>query len=158
VPKSKNRRGGPSGATGFSRTARLQAAKSKAAAQARRERVTNEHTQPGARNAYQCQKCKGHVVTVHVDPGVTPMFLACRVNGEPAARVEDVICDGQMVSGMYRPFSEELGEPTYEWYTPEKREYSRLPFRTKDHVDMGGLLLRPIITKSESETADASRP
>lgn len=157
MPKSKSRRGGPS-QSGFSRTARQQAAKSKAAAQERRERITDARTQPGARNAYMCKKCHGFVVTVHVDPGVTPMFLACRVNGEPAARVEDVVCDGQMVSGMYRPFSEELGEPTYEWYAPDKREYSRLPFRMRDHVDLGGLLLRPILTESESETADASRP
>lgn len=150
MPKSKRRRGGPS-LPSSGKNFRQRTVEGVVQSRERRKASSDERTKAGTLNAYQCKKCRGHVVTVHKDPGTTPMFLGCRVAGYPT---EDS-CDGQMVSGMYRPFSPELGEPTWEWYSPPPSEYHRLPRMQQDHVDQGGLLLRPI---TESESTDASQP
>ena len=44
-------------------------------------------------NQYTCRDCKESTVTVDVDEGVTPMFLACRATPD---------CKGTMASAMYR--------------------------------------------------------
>lgn len=105
----------------------------------------------GEKNAYWCEDCHGYVVTRDRDDGVTPMFLACRVKGEPTDPDND--CTGTMRSMMYPaepwPERDELGgeiptEPTWEWYTPGRRELRKYGAETRDHVERGGLLLRRI--------------
>lgn len=111
---------------------------------------------PQARkNAYWCQSCHGYVVTIDLDEGVTPMFLACRVKGEPSDPAND--CQGRMHSMMYpeEPWPATDGydnpiptEPTWEWYKPFEPELKRYRRRgdeaTLEHVRKGGLLLRRI--------------
>lgn len=103
----------------------------------------------GEKNAYWCRDCHGYVVTLDVEDGVTPMFLACRVGGEP----DKDRCSGTMESMMYpsEPWPDKDGfghaiptEPTWEWYKPRRREYRKLDAASRDHVDKGGLLLRRI--------------
>ena len=92
------------------------------------------------RNAYVCQKCRYVTLTVHIDEGVTPMFLNCRKPGGIDA------CDGTAVSFMYNlPGSLALSpddklNPTHEWYKPGPDQ--KLSDFEKDHVDNGGVLLR----------------
>lgn len=138
MPKSKHR-------AGRSRTFRARIAQGVEESRASAHNRSIPQCQPGARNAYQCKACAGYTVTVHADAGTTPMFLDCRASAD---------CPGMMVSGMYAPVPPELGEPTYEWYAPDRAELSRLPREQADHVNRGGLLLRAI---EESENTDASR-
>lgn len=104
------------------------------------------------KNAYWCKTCHGYIVTEDVDEGVTPMFLTCRVHGEPGLANP---CKGQMVSMMYpaEPWPEHDGNgdpiptvPTWEWYKPDERELRRYRRKrdaaTLEHVRKGGLLLR----------------
>lgn len=111
------------------------------------------------RNAYVCGVCGGFVVTVDRHEGVTPMFLACRVKGEPRDPLNT--CSGQSMSSMYRfnmfimalqaaqreqavqNYPTSWPEPSWEWYRPSARERKGLR-RGQDHVDKGGLLLRRI--------------
>ena len=104
----------------------------------------------GERNAYYCDACRGYVVTIDLDGGVTPMFLACRVAGEPG---DANPCDGTMSSMMYPPLpwpdTDANGtpiptEPTWEWYRPEKTELTAMSPNTIEHVANGGLLLRRV--------------
>jgi hypothetical protein len=110
------------------------------------------------KNAYYCEECRGYIVTIDRDEGVTPMFLACRVKGDPADASND--CKGTSRSMMYppEPWPEKDGfgkaiptEPTWEWYAPDSDERKRLRRHdpgTFDHVDRGGLLLRPVSPSS----------
>jgi len=99
---------------------------------------------PGARNAYRCKTCGRYSVLVHLDAGVTPMFLHCLQDG----------CDGQGVSAMYppEPWPAGIGEPTHEWYRPGRAEYATLRPAEREHVDLGGLLLRPITQSEKRKT------
>lgn len=101
------------------------------------------------KNAYYCEDCRGYIVTVDVDAGVTPMFLACRVLGEPTDTANT--CKGTSKSMMYpdEPWPEHDGhgtpiptEPTWEWYRPDGRETRELDSGSFEHVAKGGLLLR----------------
>ncbi len=110
----------------------------------------------GEKNPYWCPDCHGYVICVHVDDGVTPMFLACRVKGEPRTPGND--CKGMMRSMMYPPEpwpdEDDYGnpiptEPTWEWYKPDnlqlammRQEQGADAQATIDHVLEGGLLLR----------------
>lgn len=103
----------------------------------------------GEENAYYCKECHGYIVTVNRDDGVTPMFLACRVKGEPEEPGND--CTGYMHSLMYpkKPWPEERGlptEPNWEWYRPAPDEVfvDAYAEETRAHVEQGGLLLRKI--------------
>lgn len=114
----------------------------------------------GEKNAYWCPACRGYIVTIDRDEGTTPMFLACRVKGEPGP---DNPCDGIMRSMIYpeEPWGATTGygheiptEPTWEWYAPTGVELKRLQKKarqrggadadTLDYVQRGGLLLRRI--------------
>jgi hypothetical protein len=54
----------------------------------------------GGRNAYYCPECRGLTLTINVDDGVTPMFLACRRAGlDPGENP----CQGHAASLMYPP-------------------------------------------------------
>lgn len=97
----------------------------------------------GRRNVYRCGECGGTIVTVDRDAGVTPSSLACRAKGDPRDPASD--CRGTMFSGFYPdPFPEGLPEPAWEWYAPGPAEARRLDEESRDHVERGGLLLRPI--------------
>lgn len=89
------------------------------------------------KNVYRCEKCNTYIVTVDRDQGTTPYITTCK---QPN-------CDGFARSNMYR-ISQEL-IPTYEWYIPEMDEQDTLDESTKQHVEMGGLLLRPISSREE---------
>ena len=84
----------------------------------------------GKKNIYVCEKCKGHVVTVDVDHGVTPFMLACHAT---------VFCTGMMKSSMYRVFDQDM-RAGWEWYRPTAPEIVKP--HLQHHVDQGGLLLR----------------
>lgn len=115
----------------------------------------------GEKNAYWCPDCHGYVITIDVDEGVTPMFLACRVKGEPSD--PDNGCKGQMHSMMYPepPWPAVDGydqpiptEPTWEWYKLDAAELKRLEKKARrgdrmavatiEHHQKGGLELRKI--------------
>lgn len=116
------------------------------------------------RNAYVCDDCGRFIVTVDRHEGVTPMFLACRALGEPNTPMNP--CKGRSVSSMYRldmlhgrllnmkgpeaGFRQRLElisngwpEPTWEWYRPSRAAARRESPAVREHVDKGGLLLRP---------------
>lgn len=108
-------------------------------------------------NAYYCEKCRGYVVTEDVDEGVTPMFLACRVKGDPSDPANN--CKGTSRSLMYpeQPWPERDGygqriptRPTWEWYRPTSADFRAFALvmtserlaSLQDHVDRGGLDIR----------------
>lgn len=86
-------------------------------------------------NAYVCEACGFITVTVDVDVGVTPFMIGCTREG----------CAGWAKSSFYpkahRP--PEYPEPTHEWYQPGEKEMRRLRPAEREHVDKGGLLMRP---------------
>lgn len=99
----------------------------------------------GDKNAYYCDLCKQYTITIDVDEGVTPMFLGCRATEG---------CKGRATSMMYpaEPWPDSVPtEPMFEWFKPvltagqlkrHRREFD--PF--VDHVQRGGLDLRPVST------------
>lgn len=90
---------------------------------------------PGDVNGYRCKTCGQITTTVHVDQGVTPMFLACRATEG---------CDGTAVSFGYQAPADRLPAPSFEWYRPTGRELARMSAAMVDHVAQGGLVLRPV--------------
>ena len=85
-------------------------------------------------NIYRCGN--GHsTVTVDVAEGTTPFMIGCMVPG----------CMADAQSGFYPKFPPPMVAPvpTHEWYAPSKKETKRLRPGEKQHVEMGGLLLRP---------------
>jgi hypothetical protein len=88
-------------------------------------------------NGYLCPECGRTTVVIHVDDGVTPMFLACRADGhEPTEE-----CMGLAVSLMYPP-GPPPSEPEWEWYRPTPRQARRMSVEMQEHIDKGGLALR----------------
>lgn len=91
---------------------------------------------PPAYNAYQCQRRKGHIIiTIDIHPGVTPFGMACRYDH----------CPGEAYSMMYpsNPMPDVLRScPLWLWYRPSLTEYMKEQPQTREHIDMGGLLLR----------------
>ena len=94
----------------------------------------------GRENVYTCEKCGAMLTTVDRDAGVTPFMIGCRQRGDFVA------CDGMMRSACYPkgPRPPWIGPPTHEWYRPDATETARLGRHTRDHVERGGLFLRPI--------------
>lgn len=92
----------------------------------------------GSVNYYQCDTCRKHIHTEHVDAGVTPMMLACRVTKN---------CQGWMQSMMYSVPPAAMKEqlilaPKFIWYTPDKQELKYETKEMRDHVNRGGLKLK----------------
>lgn len=91
-------------------------------------------------NAYECDGesgfgrgpdkpgCGAFIVTVDREPGVTPFMVKCGV------------C-GQMAHSKFYRVQQTLA-PTHEWYRPDS--LSGLAPGELEHVEKGGLLLRPI--------------
>jgi hypothetical protein len=92
-----------------------------------RQAVTG-HTR---KNLYTCDTCRGEVVTIDTDKGVTPFMISCRAS--PG-------CKGFMQSSFYRCDLSRVAQ--YEWYRPETIE--GFDPATQEHVMKGGLLLRPM--------------
>jgi hypothetical protein len=99
------------------------------------DRSLDGYPGPGAINAYRCKDCHDVTVVRHVDQGVTPMFLACRVTDG---------CQGMAVSAGYQADPAQLPPPTFEWYRPTGLELAKLDFAMQDYVRRGGLELRPV--------------
>lgn len=110
------------------------------------------------RNVYVCPECRQAIVTEDVDPGTTPMFLACRATEN---------CGGAMQSQMYPPepwptpfpaaiavgsgrdlhmerIEVELPEVGWQWFRPDERAMREMDAAMFDHVSRGGLDLREI--------------
>lgn len=110
----------------------------------------------GAINGWRCDgkghragedrapKCGRITYAIHVDEGVTPMFLACRAEGvEP----DDAECKGMGTSLMYPsapPPDDVLDAVAWEWYAPDDREKKAMDAAVRAHVENGGLLLRQL--------------
>lgn len=99
-------------------------------------------------NVYVCEYgC--HNVTVDVDEGVTPFFIKCLRKSTPDRPIqkkyldENGECIGIARSTFYPsgPKPPHIPDPTHEWYRPESLD--GLSKDEKEHVDQGGLLLRP---------------
>ena len=98
-------------------------------------------TPKGSINAWKCPTCGGLTVAIHVDDGVTPMFLACRRT--PG-------CTGMAVSSGYPsppiPLHIRL-LCEWEWFAPSSTQLKR--YRREDpamyeHCRKGGLEIQPI--------------
>jgi hypothetical protein len=99
------------------------------------------------KNIYNCSVCKRHIITVDRDEGTTPMFIACRVDGEPTDSKNT--CTGQMASMGYpspETWPEWIAEapPTWEWYMPDRTEFRTFEQGMREHISKGGLVLRKI--------------
>lgn len=101
--------------------------------------------------------CGRTTYAIHVDDGVTPMFLACRAEGVEPDKAE---CRGVGTSLMYpgeRPVpAHVLDAIAWEWYRPIGRELVELNEGTADHVEKGGLLIRAL-TDQGRELVEALR-
>src|SRR5216684_4480443 len=86
----------------------------------------------GKKNIYVCDTCKGHIVTVDRDRGVTPFMIECKATAS---------CKGLMQSSMYRVFDQNM-RADHEWYKPIAPEIVKP--HLQPHVDQGGLLMRKI--------------
>lgn len=86
----------------------------------------------GKKNVYTCPECGNHIVTVDRDDGTTPFLTMCKA--DPSA------CRGMMQSAFYRV--DQSLVPSHEWYKPD--DVSGETPAVKEHVRMGGLLLREI--------------
>lgn len=103
----------------------------------------------GRENVYECRACGRHLVTIDRDEGTTPMFMRCLPERTPGG------CGEMMASHGYPtpPRPAHIAAPTHEWYKPTDEELlaecrgdpTHAPW-IRDHVQRGGLLIRPIRT------------
>lgn len=87
-------------------------------------------------NIYTCPN--GHqTVTIDIDEGTTPMMLRCRqmLNQKHACT--------EMASSAWYNCDQSL-TPEYEWYKPDIKKVAKWE---KEHVRMGGLLIRKLTPK-----------
>lgn len=93
---------------------------------------------PGSINAWVCDRCAAPTVSVDIEDGVTPMFLACRAT--PG-------CKGRAISRGYpkgEPPAEIIDALAWEWYRPTPKQARRMGADMAEHVAKGGLDLRPL--------------
>jgi hypothetical protein len=105
----------------------------------------------GEINGWRCDVCGQHTYCVHVDDGVTPMFLGCRAG--------TVGCKGTGVSLMYPspPYPQHvLDAVAWEWFRPSRRATRRMEAGMRDHIEKGGLELRPL-TDAGRRVVDAAK-
>lgn len=92
----------------------------------------------GAVNAWKCDRCGRLTVAVHIDEGVTPMFLACRASEG---------CEGRAISVGYPPPpvpEHVLKRLAFEWYRPSDRWARRQSPAMAEHIARGGLVIREL--------------
>lgn len=86
----------------------------------------------GKINVYVCPQ--GHqTITIDKDEGTTPFKLGCRTPN----------C-GQLATSQFYQVDQSL-MPEYEWYKPT--DIKKVAKNLKEHVRMGGLIIRKIQTK-----------
>lgn len=89
----------------------------------------------GEENVYFCHDCKNYIVTIDVDRGTTPMFLACIKSN----------CTGQMKSRMYpdpRTKPEFMSAATWVWFRPESvNGIFAESLDVNEYILRGGLML-----------------
>lgn len=110
----------------------------------------------GDKNAYWCERCGLHTVTVNRDPGVTPMWLGCRANGyEPG---EEGACGGRAQSLMFPdPWPEDVPEEAaWEWFRPKPETISEMDPVGWQHFSQGGLGIASVGTGEGDPNADPS--
>jgi ssDNA-binding Zn-finger/Zn-ribbon topoisomerase 1 len=116
----------------------------------------------GALNGWHCPECGRVTLVVQVHHGVTPMFLACRYPD----------CEGTGSSLMY-PW-ERMGtfrrdgddrlparvaeQVEWEWYRPTGAALERMNREMRQHVQQGGLDIRPITDAGRRLLAGRTRP
>ena len=114
-------------------------------------------------NLYICEHgC--HNITVDVDKGVTPFMICCEFTGRPdrpanPLKMSKGKCIGIAKSCMYPkelPLNSPMPVPTHEWYRPTLSEYMELSNPEKEHVDIGGLLIRPRTDKTPIKHSDGN--
>lgn len=99
-------------------------------------------------NVYVCPACHGAMVTKDVDEGVTPFMLRCRVT--PG-------CKEFARSCFYNPGNFPAGldlTPRWEWYKPSPEETRAMDAPMREHIDKGGLALRPAPGTEEPASDD----
>ncbi|HEU4975273.1 MAG TPA: hypothetical protein VFT50_09305 [Baekduia sp.] len=107
-------------------------------------------------NGWTCDACGQTTYVVHVDEGVTPMFLACRAEGVDP---REATCKGMGQSLMYprtAPPPHVLAAVAWEWYQPDAAELRALRQfepQTAEHVERGGLLLRKLTDAGRASLA-----
>lgn len=86
----------------------------------------------GKKNVYVCENDNHKMVTVDTDDGVTPFLTTCPT------------CGKVMQSRMYRVDQSLVA--SHEWYKPTAEQLRKLMATpdTIQHVEKGGLILRPI--------------
>lgn len=84
-------------------------------------------------NQYVCEGCGYVTTTVNRAEGTTPFLILCPRRPK---------CRGMARSRFYRVAPGVV--PSYEWYRPEGEPLAKLNLSTREHVELGGLLLRPI--------------
>lgn len=100
----------------------------------------------GRLNAYLCEQCGGHTITIDIDAGTTPAMLGCRAKGVTAAGGRS--CPGVARSLWYpQPWPPGVPDmPQWEWYRARGAQLQQLRNaggEMWEHHRKGGLLLRP---------------
>lgn len=96
-------------------------------------------SETGEVNGWQCERCEQTTYCIHVDDGVTPFYLGCRVTEG---------CEG-MGKSMFYPSGPvpdyALDKIGWEWYMPDDEEKKGIVDKgVLEHVSMGGLLIREL--------------
>lgn len=100
----------------------------------------------GAVNAWECP-CGALTVAVHVDDGVTPMFLACRYRGGCGLRAVSL--------GYPATLGSDIDQLAWEWYRPTERWARRQGPDVARHIEAGGLVLRELTDAGRTALAEA---
>lgn len=87
------------------------------------------------KNAYVCHECGEKIITIDVCDGTTPFMIGCEAT--PG-------CNGYMYSCFYD--IDQSQEASHEWYKPDSVDHYPKEHRQamQDHIDAGGLDIRPV--------------
>jgi hypothetical protein len=88
----------------------------------------------GKKNAYKCEACRCLTITIDIDEGVTPMYLACRCAPHKS-------CTAPSQSQVYPSYAQDLGHH-WEWFKPDSETIQKMSDEMKDHLARGGLAIR----------------
>lgn len=111
-------------------------------------------------NVWVCETCGDGVLCFDLHPGTTPYIV-------PHATLGDPDCAGSCTSRMYSGadaavWRARLGGPSHEWYRPSVFELGQSSKAVREHVQMGGLLVREYVEPKSRlmlvDPADPMRP